>query len=57
MRGAGRARASNGAVELSDVVGDVNVATSNAKVCCCDTRGKLVARSSNGKIELEDHYS
>lgn len=55
LRGAVKARASNGSVELSDVVGKVNIATSNAKVCCCDTRGDLVARSSNGKIELDDH--
>ncbi len=55
LRSAVTARSSNGAVELCDVMGDVQVATSNAKVCCCNTQGKLVARSSNGKIELDEH--
>ena len=50
-----RARSSNGAVRVSDVVGDVEIHTSNAKVSTQATCGKLVARSSNGKIELEDH--
>ena len=29
--------------------------SSNAKVCCACVRGRLVARSSNGKIELDEH--
>ena len=50
-----RARSSNGSVTIDDVVGDIEVATTNAKVCCAATRGRLVARSSNGKIELDEH--
>lgn len=55
IRGAVKARSTNGAVCVSDVVGDVHVATSNAKVSCSCIRGRLLARSSNGKIEIEDH--
>jgi hypothetical protein len=55
LRGAVRARSSNGAVRIEDVVGDVEIHTSNAKVSCHCTCGHMVARSSNGKIELEDH--
>ena len=55
LRAAARARSSNGAVDIGDVVGDIEITTSNAKVCCCGTKGRLMARSSNGKIELEDH--
>lgn len=55
LRGAVRARSSNGAVRIEDVVGDVEIHTSNAKVSCRCTCGHLSARSSNGKIELEDH--
>jgi len=55
LRGGAKARSSNGAVTVTDVVGDIDIFTSNAKVECSTTRGRLVARSSNGKIELEDH--
>ncbi len=55
MRASVRARSSNGAVRVSDVVGDVDIHTSNAKVSTQCTCGRLVARSSNGKIELEEH--
>ncbi len=50
-----KARSTNGAACVSDVVGDVMVTTSNAKVSCTCIRGKLMARSSNGKIEIERH--
>jgi DUF4097 and DUF4098 domain-containing protein YvlB len=40
---------------VNDVVGDLEISTSNAKICCSCTRGRVIARSSNGKIELEDH--
>jgi len=49
------ARSSNGAINVADVVGDIELYTSNAKVSCGRTCGRLVARSSNGKIELDDH--
>jgi len=55
LRGSVRARSSNGAVRIDDVVGDVEIHTSNAKVACLCTCGHVTARSSNGKIELEDH--
>jgi hypothetical protein len=55
LRDSVRARSSNGAVRIEDVIGDVEVHTSNAKVSCSCTCGHLVARSSNGRIELEDH--
>jgi hypothetical protein len=55
LRGSVRARSSNGAVRIEDVIGDVEIHTSNAKVSCSCTCGHLAARSSNGRIELEDH--
>jgi DUF4097 and DUF4098 domain-containing protein YvlB len=55
LRAAVRARSSNGAVRVENVTGDIDIATSNAKVSSVCTCGRLVARSSNGKIELEDH--
>ncbi len=55
LHAAVRARSSNGAVRVENVTGDVDIATSNAKVSSVCTCGRLVARSSNGKIELEDH--
>ena len=55
LRGSVRARSSNGAVRIEDVIGDVEIHTSNAKVSCSCTCGHLTARSSNGRIELEDH--
>ena len=55
LRGAVRARSSNGSIDVVDVVGDIDVSASNAKVCCSSTQGHLVARSSNGKIELHEH--
>jgi hypothetical protein len=55
IRGAVRARSTNGSACVSDVVGDVDVSTSNAKVSCTCIRGRLMARSSNGKIEIEEH--
>jgi hypothetical protein len=55
MRGAVRAKSSNGGVRIEDVVGDIEVSTSNAKVSTQCTCGRLLARSSNGKIELEGH--
>ena len=55
LRDSVRARSSNGAVRIEDVIGDVEVHTSNAKVSCLCTCGHLSARSSNGRIELEDH--
>ncbi|MFP8878833.1 MAG: DUF4097 family beta strand repeat-containing protein [Myxococcota bacterium] len=55
VQGAVSARSSNGAAVLRNIVGDVDVATSNAKVFCSHTCGLLVARSRNGKIELEEH--
>jgi hypothetical protein len=55
IRGPVKARSTNGSVSVTDVVGDVEVATSNARVCCSCTCGRLLARSSNGKIEIEQH--
>jgi hypothetical protein len=55
LRGSVRARSSNGAVRIEDVIGDVEIHTSNAKVSCQCTCGHLTARSSNGRIQLEDH--
>jgi hypothetical protein len=55
MRASLRAKSSNGAVRVADVVGDVEIHTSNAKVHTECTCGRLLARSSNGKIELDDH--
>ncbi len=55
IRGSVTARSSNGSATVTDVVGDVNVATSNAKVCCQSIEGSLIARSSNGKIEIDQH--
>jgi len=55
IRGAVRARSTNGSACVSDVVGDVDVSTSNAKVSCTCIRGRLMARSSNGKIEIDEH--
>lgn len=55
LRSSLRARSSNGAVRVDDVVGDVEIHTSNAKVTCSRTAGRLLARSSNGKISLEGH--
>lgn len=55
VRGPVRAHSSNGAVDIEDVVGDIEIATSNAKVACSNTRGRLVARSSNGKVEMIQH--
>jgi DUF4097 and DUF4098 domain-containing protein YvlB len=42
-------------VRISDITGDVEVFTSNAKVSCARTCGCLKARSSNSKIHLEGH--
>jgi DUF4097 and DUF4098 domain-containing protein YvlB len=50
-----RARSSNGSASICDVVGDIEIMTSNAKVCCSGTCGNLIARSSNGKIEIDAH--
>ena len=55
LRGAVHARSSNGPVTITDVVGDVEVFTSNAKVSCSCTCGSLKARSSNSKILLDQH--
>jgi len=55
IRGAVKARSTNGAACVSDVVGDVMVTTSNAKVSCSCIRGRLMAKSSNGKIEIDEH--
>ena len=55
LRDSFSARSSNGPVRIEDVIGDVEIHTSNAKVSCLCTCGHLVARSSNGRIELEDH--
>ena len=55
LRGAVRARSSNGSIDVADVVGDIDVSASNAKVCCSCTKGHIVARSSNGKIQLHEH--
>jgi hypothetical protein len=55
IRGAVKARSTNGAACISDIVGDVMVSTTNAKVTCACIRGKLMARSSNGKIEIDEH--
>jgi hypothetical protein len=55
LRSSVRARSSNGAVRIEDVVGDVEIHTSNAKVACLCTCGHVTARSSNGKVEVEDH--
>ncbi len=35
--------------------GDIDITTANAKVDCDCTSGRLVARSSNGKIEIGGH--
>ncbi|MDX1648486.1 MAG: hypothetical protein R3263_01410, partial [Myxococcota bacterium] len=45
LRGAVRARSANGAVRVVDVIGDVEIHTSNAKVHTQCTCGRLVARS------------
>jgi hypothetical protein len=55
LRSAVRCKSSNGTIRIEDVVGDISVSTSNAKVTTTCTCGRLKARSSNGKIELEDH--
>jgi len=55
LRCAALARSSNGPVKISDIVGDVEVFTSNAKVSCRCTCGRLKARSSNSKIMLDQH--
>jgi DUF4097 and DUF4098 domain-containing protein YvlB len=55
LRSSVRARSSNGAVLIEDVIGDVEIITSNAKVSTLCTCGHVAARSSNGKIELEEH--
>ena len=55
MRAVVHARSSNGSAIVRDVVGDIDISTSNAKVSCNHTCGRLIARSRNGKIELEDH--
>lgn len=55
LRSAVRCKSSNGTIRIEDVVGDIAVSTSNAKVKTSCTCGRLRARSSNGKIELEDH--
>jgi DUF4097 and DUF4098 domain-containing protein YvlB len=55
VRGCVRARSRNGSATIRDVVGDISVTTSNAKVSCLDTCGRLVARSRDGKIELQQH--
>jgi hypothetical protein len=55
LRSAVRCKSSNGTIRIEDVVGDISVSTSNAKVKTSCTCGRLRARSSNGKIELEDH--
>ena len=43
------------AEERERFIGNIEVATSNAKVCCSGTCGSLVARSSDGKIEIDEH--
>ena len=48
-------RSSNGSVRVEEVEGDVDINTSNAKVCCSGNRGRLLARSCNGKIEVDEH--
>ncbi len=55
LRSAVRCKSSNGTIRIEDVIGDISVATSNAKVKTVCTCGRLRARSSNGKIELEEH--
>jgi hypothetical protein len=55
IRGSVRAHSANGSANIRDVIGDVEVATANAKVSCAGTRGNLSARSSNGKIEIQHH--
>jgi hypothetical protein len=55
LRSAVRCKSSNGTIRIEDVIGDISVATSNAKVSTLCTCGRLRARSSNGKIELEEH--
>ena len=55
LRSAVRCKSSNGTIRIDDVIGDISVATSNAKVKTHCTCGRLRARSSNGKIELEEH--
>ena len=55
LRSTVRCKSSNGTIRIEDVVGDISVSTSNAKVKTVCTCGRLRARSSNGKIELEHH--
>ena len=55
IRGTVICRSSNGSANITDVIGNIEIATSNAKVSCSCTCGKVVARSSNGKIVLEGH--
>lgn len=50
-----RARSSNGAIDIREIIGDIDVTTANAKVACRATQGRLLARSSNGKIEVGGH--
>ena len=54
-RGHVRARSTNGSASVSDVVGKVEVSTTNARVCCQCICGELWARSSNGKIDIQQH--
>ena len=49
------ARSHNGSVIVRNVIGDIDISTSNAKISCTDTCGNMVARSRDGKIELEKH--
>jgi len=55
LRSTVRCKSSNGTIRIEDVVGDISVSTSNAKVKTVCTCGRPRARSSNGKIELEEH--
>ena len=55
LRAAVTLRSSNGPVRVTDVVGDIEIQTSNARVYTQCTCGALRARSSNGKIELAEH--
>lgn len=55
LRSAVRCKSSNGTIRIENVVGDISVATSNAKVMTHCTCGRLRARSTNGKIDLEEH--
>ena len=45
---------SNGAIDVSDNVGEVTATTNNGKITITDNTGSVDANTSNGKLELTD---